>query len=159
MAHMKPARIASAVILAGLLVAGGVVYLAGHHGDSDATLVSAKAIPSCLPAAGTTPARFDTWIKGKGTAVLKNGLAILANTKINGTAQNVAQLQADGSTLITGGKAALADPPSANVASWNAAFTAMVRAGQDLNAGKLTAATAESGIAQARISSYDSPAT
>jgi hypothetical protein len=156
---MKPARIASAVVLAGLLAAGGVVYLASHHGDSDATLASARAIPSCLPAAGTTPARFDTWIKGKGTDVLKNGLGILANTKTNGTAKNVAQLQADGSTLITGGNAALADPPSAHVASWNAAFTAMVRAGQDLNAGKLTAATTESGIAQAGIYAYDSQTT
>ena len=64
-----------------------------------------------------------------------------------------------GATLITGGKAALADPPSAHVASWNAAFTAMVRAGEDLNAGKLTAATAESSIAQARINAFDSQTT
>jgi len=157
-AHMKPARIASAIALTGLLAGGGVAYLTSH-GDSGATLASAKAIPSCLPAAGTTSARFDTWIKGKGTVVLKDGLGILANSKINGTAKNVARLQADGATLITGAKAALAEPPSAHVASWNAAFTAMVRAGEDLNAGKLTAATAESSIAQARINAFDSQTT
>jgi hypothetical protein len=152
---MKRARIASAVAVAGLLAGGGVVYLASHV-DSGATLVSAKAIPTCLPAAGTTSARFDTWIKGKGRVVLKDGLGILANTKTNATANNVAKRQADGNTLITGGKAALADPPSAHVASWNAAFTAMVRAGEDLNAGKLTAAAAESSIVQAKIYAFDS---
>ena len=31
--------------------------------------------------------------------------------------------------------------------------------GEDLNAGKLTAATAESSIAQARINAFDSPTT
>jgi|CZLB01.1.fsa_nt_gi hypothetical protein len=152
---MKRARIASALAVAGLLAGGGAVYLASHV-DSGATLVSAKAIPTCLPAVHTTSERFDTWIKGKGTVVLKDGLGVLASGKIGATAKNVAKLQADGNALITGGKAALAEPPPAHVASWNAAFTAMVRAGDDLNAGKLTAAAAESSIFQAKIYVFDS---
>src|ERR1039457_6810115 len=152
---MKRARIASALAVAGLLAGGGAVYLASHV-DSGATLVSAKAIPTCLPAVHTTSERFDTWIKGKGTVVLKDGLGVLASGKIGATAKNVAKLRQEGKGLSTGARALPPGPLPAHVARWNAAFTAMVRAGDDLNAGKLTAAAAESSIFQAKIYVFDS---
>jgi hypothetical protein len=117
------------------------------------------AKPAIPRAAATQSARFTAWANHGGRALLMNSLGILAKTKSDGAVKNIAALEADSGTLIADGNACLADPPPDHAASWNAAFAAMVRAGDDLAAGNLTAAHAESHIVESEIYAFTSQAS
>ena len=126
-------------------------------GSGRAEPIAAK--PAIPRAAATQSARFTAWANHGGRALLMNSLGILAKTKSDGAVKNIAALEADSGTLIADGNACLADPPPDHAASWNAAFAAMVRAGDDLAAGNLTAAHAESHIVETEIYAFTSQAS
>jgi hypothetical protein len=126
-------------------------------GRGPAEPIAAK--PAIPRAAATQSARFTAWANHGGRALLMNSLGILAKTKSDGAVKNIAALEADSGTLIADGNACLADPPPDHAASWNAAFAAMVRAGDDLAAGNLTAAHAESHIVETEIYAFTSQAS
>ena len=126
-------------------------------GSEPSEPIAAK--PAIPRAAATQSARFTAWANHGGRALLMNSLGILAKTKSDGAVKNIAALEADSGTLIADGNACLADPPPDHAASWNAAFAAMVRAGDDLAAGNLTAAHAESHIVETEIYAFTSQAS
>jgi len=120
---------------------------------------AAAAQPAAARAAAAQPARFTAWANHGGRALLLNSLGILSKTKSDAAVQNIAALEADSGTLIADGNACLADPPPDYAASWNAAFAAMVQAGDDLAAGNLTSARAESHIVETEIYAFTSQAS
>jgi hypothetical protein len=117
------------------------------------------AKPAAPRAAATQSARFTAWANHGGRALLLNSIGILTKTRSDGAVKNIAALQADSGTLIADGNACLADPPPDYAASWNAAFAAMVRAGDDLAAGNLKAAHAESHIVETEIYAFTAQAS
>jgi hypothetical protein len=119
----------------------------------------AVAKPAAARAAATQSARFTAWANHGGRALLLASIGILTKTRSDGAVKNVAALQADSGTLIADGNACLADPPPDYAASWNAAFAAMVRAGDDLAAGNLKAAHAESHIVETEIYAFTAQAS
>jgi hypothetical protein len=119
----------------------------------------AVAKPAAARAAATQPARFTAWANHGGRALLLASIGILTKTRSDGAVKNVAALQADSGTLIADGNACLADPPPDYAASWNAAFAAMVQAGDDLAAGNLKAAHAESHIVETEIYAFTAQAS
>jgi hypothetical protein len=119
----------------------------------------AVAKPAAARAAATQSARFIAWANHGGRALLLASIGILTKTRSDGAVKNVAALQADSGTLIADGNACLADPPPDYAASWNAAFAAMVRAGDDLAAGNLKAAHAESHIVETEIYAFTAQAS
>ncbi len=169
-------KIVSAVVPIALLAGGGAAYLArstpaaaalsatpasaGQLASPSAApikpVTSAQPVTSAKPAAATASDKFNTWINGIGATLLENDLGVLSQTKADAAAQNVAALQADASALITAGNASLADPPPSHAAHWNAAFAAMVQAGQDIAAGNLAGAVAESSSVESNIYAFNS---
>jgi hypothetical protein len=119
----------------------------------------AGAKPAAARAAATQSARFTAWANHGGRALLLASIGILTKTRSDGAVKNVAALQADSGTLIADGNACLADPPPDYAASWNAAFAAMVQAGDDLAAGNLKAAHAESHIVETEIYAFTAQAS
>jgi hypothetical protein len=115
--------------------------------------------PAAARAAATQSARFTAWANHGGRALLLASIGILTKTRSDGAVKNVAALQADSGTLIADGNACLADPPPDYAASWNAAFAAMVQAGDDLAAGNLKAAHAESHIVETEIYAFTAQAS
>jgi hypothetical protein len=129
------------------------------QGGGSARPIGAKSVGAQATATPIQSARFTAWANHGGRALLMNSLGILAKTKSDGAVKNIAALEADSGTLIADGNACLADPPPDHAASWNAAFAAMVRAGDDLAAGNLTAAHAESHIVETEIYAFTSQAS
>jgi hypothetical protein len=181
---MSIAKIASALTVAGLLTGGGAAILLGsasaeasgapatarlatHSAAPAKPATSAKtatpvtSVPpvSARPAAPTAAAKFSTWMDGTGGTVMVTDLGVLSQAKSDAAARNVAALEADAGALVASGSASLADPPPSHAASWDAAFAAMVQAGQDLRAGSMSGAVAEAGIVEANITVFNSQAS
>jgi hypothetical protein len=165
----RNAKIVSVVALLGLLAGAGAGYLwrpVHVTAASSATLGSAATPGSAVTSGGTAPAgstatgaateRFEDWINGTGGTLLENSIGVLAQARSDAAADDYARLESDGSSLIASGSAALADPPPSHMASWNAAFAAMVLTGQDLEARNAPGASAESKILQADIYQFNS---
>ena len=127
------------------------------QGSGPAGPIAAK--PAVARASATQSARFTAWANHGGRALLLNSLGILSKAKSDAAVKNIAALETDSGTLIADGNACLADPPPDYAASWNAAFAAMVLAGDDLAAGNLTGARAESHIVETEIYLFTSQAS
>jgi hypothetical protein len=127
------------------------------QGSGPAGPITAK--PAVARASATQSARFTAWANHGGRALLLNSLGILSKAKSDAAVKNIAALETDSGTLIADGNACLADPPPDYAASWNAAFAAMVLAGDDLAAGNLTGARAESHIVETEIYLFTSQAS
>jgi len=153
--------------MVGLLAGGGGAYLTrpaqAASSDPGGAASAASAASSAAPSAAPTPTSpanaaavsFKIWITGVGGRLLENSLAVLTDTRADAVSADYSGLESDGGALVSSGQAALADPPPSHAASWNAAFTAMVKAGQDLEARNLRAAAAESSIVQADILAFN----
>jgi hypothetical protein len=126
-------------------------------GGRPAGPIAAK--PAIARATATPPARFTAWANHGGRALLLSSIGILSKAKSDAAVKNIAALEADSGTLIADGHACLADPPPDYAASWNAAFTAMVLAGDDITGGNLTGARAEAHIVEAEIYAFTSQAS
>jgi sulfur transfer complex TusBCD TusB component (DsrH family) len=127
------------------------------QGSGPAGPIAAK--PAVARASATQSARFTAWANHGGRALLLNSLGILSKAKSDAAVKNIAALETDSGTLIADGNACLADPPPDYAASWNAAFAAMVLAGDDLAARNLTGARAESHIVETEIYLFTSQAS
>jgi hypothetical protein len=127
------------------------------QGSGPAGPIAAK--PAVAQASATQSARFTAWANHGGRALLLNSIGILSKAKSDAAVKNIAALETDSGTLIADGNACLADPPPDYAASWNAAFAAMVMAGDDLAAGNLTGARAESHIVETEIYLFTSQAS
>jgi hypothetical protein len=169
-AEMNIIKIASALAVAGLLSGGGAALLTAHttpasaasHTPAATTTVTRTAAPAkpvtpaaAQPAAPTAAAKFTTWMNGTGGTVMVTDLGVLSQAKADAAAADITGLKADASALITAGDASLAAAPPAHAATWNAAFTAMVTAGQDIHAGNLPGAEAAAATVQAEITAFN----
>jgi hypothetical protein len=163
---MIRARVISGFAVVGLLAGGGGAYLtrpaqatapSSDPGGtaSAASSATSSAAPSPTSSANAAAESFNAWITGAGGRLLENSLAVLTDTRADAVSANYSGLESDGSSLVACGQAALADPPPSHTASWNAAFTAMVKAGLDVEARNLKAAAAESSIVQADILAFN----
>lgn len=148
------------VITAALAAAAGAVLAVGATSHSPAahpgparTAHSAPAAPSTpppsAPAAQAIPGpdvELFTWWYAGGQDEAGAVQSDLAAIGTDAGAQNLIAVEADGSQLVTDAQAALADPPPADAAfagPYTAALHHMVRAGQDMTAGRFDAATTE----------------